>query len=121
MDEREKAIKVLAAQLMAIPMIRMDSNAANKMAQYMIDERVLGDLEGIDEVKEKEQPKDDGQKETKKRAVFKHFDGHDCETWYTCPYCGKTFGSWEVFRQKQNENGTSEYCPRCKKEVAGLG
>jgi hypothetical protein len=84
-----------------------------------IAERMLGDIEDIDE--EKEQPKEDGQKEPKKRAIFKHFDGHDCETWYTCPYCGKTFGEWEVFRQKQNENGTKRYCPYCKKEFAGQG
>lgn len=59
-------------------------------------------------------------RKTKKRAEFIGFSVHDCETFYRCPYCGKSFGGWDIFRQQKNENGTNEYCPHCKEELEGL-
>ena len=57
----------------------------------------------------------------KKRAIRQGFCSHDCETWYKCPECGKTFGDWAVFHQEKNENGSKNYCPFCKVELDGLG
>lgn len=53
----------------------------------------------------------------RKRAVYRSFCSHDCEVFYECPECGKVFGSWTVFFQNKNENGTNEYCPHCKVEL----
>lgn len=58
---------------------------------------------------------------TENKAIYKGYCAHDCEAWYKCPCCGETFGSWSVFHNKPNENGTKEYCPECKKELEGLG
>lgn len=58
--------------------------------------------------------------ENKKRAMCVGFCSHDCESHYKCPECGKIFGSWSVFGQKKNENGTNKYCPFCKVELDGL-
>ena len=44
------------------------------------------------------------------------FNSHDCETRYQC-ICGYCFGSWDLFHQEKNTNGTEKYCPRCKKEL----
>lgn len=57
---------------------------------------------------------------TKERARYIGFCDHDCEAHYECPYCKKRFGSFAVFHQKENENGTKKYCPHCKKELNGL-
>ncbi len=56
----------------------------------------------------------------KKKAIHVSFCSHDCETWYRCPECKEIFGSWSIFRQKDNENGTNKYCPHCKVELDGL-
>ena len=56
----------------------------------------------------------------KKRAIYQSFSSHDCEAWYKCPVCNKIFGSWTVYHQKKNENGTNKYCPHCKEELDGL-
>lgn len=56
----------------------------------------------------------------KKRAIYLSFSYHDCEAWYKCPECGEAFGSWSVFTQEKNENGTKHYCPFCKMELDGL-
>ena len=56
----------------------------------------------------------------KKRAIYESFSSHDCEAWYRCPECKKLFGSWSIFHQKENENGTNKYCPHCKVELDGL-
>lgn len=56
----------------------------------------------------------------KKRAWCVGFCSHDCEAWYECPHCGEKFGSWTVFHQEKNENGTKKYCPNCKEELDGL-
>ena len=55
------------------------------------------------------------------KAIYMNFSNHDCEMKYRCPYCDKIFGSWDVYRNKKNENGTKNYCPDCKKELDGLG
>lgn len=56
----------------------------------------------------------------KPRAIWQSFNSHDCEPYYRCPVCNKVFGGWLVFTQQPNENGTKEYCPHCKTELAGL-
>ena len=56
----------------------------------------------------------------KQRAMRVGFCSHDCEIWYECPHCKKKFGSWTVFLQEKNENGTKKYCPYCKEELDGL-
>ena len=56
----------------------------------------------------------------KKRAIYNGFCNHDCEAWYKCPECGKPFGSWSIYHQPKNENGTKNYCPFCKIELDGL-
>lgn len=54
-------------------------------------------------------------------AIYLSYSSRDCESWYQCPLCGKRFGSWSIYHQEPNENGTKEYCPHCKQELAGLG
>lgn len=56
----------------------------------------------------------------KPKAEYLGFNPHDSETFYKCTACGKTFGNWSIVAQKENENGTRRYCPRCKTELAGL-
>lgn len=56
----------------------------------------------------------------KKMAIYKGFSQHDCEAWYECPVCHKSFGSWTVSHNEKNDNGTTKYCPHCKTELAGL-
>lgn len=56
----------------------------------------------------------------KKTAIYESFDSHACEAWFRCPECNKIFGSWAVFGQLDNENGTNKYCPHCKVELDGL-
>lgn len=56
----------------------------------------------------------------KKKAIYKGYNPRDCEAFYECPDCGKVFGSWLVFHQEENENGTNKYCPHCKVELEGL-
>ena len=59
-------------------------------------------------------------KRKKKRAFFLGYSDHDCEAWYECPYCKKHFGSWSIFHNEKNVNGTRGYCPHCKEELEGL-
>ena len=56
----------------------------------------------------------------KPRAIYESFCSHDCEVHYSCPLCGGKFGSWLIFGQPKNENGTDKYCPHCKAELDGL-
>lgn len=56
-----------------------------------------------------------------RKAIYQGYNAHDCESWYKCPECNYVFGSWTIFHQKQNENGTRHYCPYCKTELDGLG
>ena len=56
----------------------------------------------------------------KPKAIYNGFNTHDADPMYKCPVCNKPFGGWDVFNQKKNENGTREYCPWCKTELAGL-
>lgn len=56
----------------------------------------------------------------KLRAIYCGFCNHDCEVRYKCPVCGCPFGSWEVYHNPENVNGTKEYCPVCKTELDGL-
>jgi hypothetical protein len=56
----------------------------------------------------------------KKEAEYLGFCSHDCEAHYRCPVCNKAFGSWSIYHQKENENGTKNYCPWCKEELDGL-
>ena len=56
----------------------------------------------------------------KQKAIYTGFSQHDCEAYYKCPYCNKSFGSWSVFHNVLNENGTKKYCPHCKEELDGL-
>lgn len=56
----------------------------------------------------------------KLQAVYLGFSNHDCEARYICPVCRKGFGSWAVFNQPKNKNGTKKYCPHCKVELNGL-
>lgn len=56
----------------------------------------------------------------KKSAIYKGYCSHDCEAWYECPVCHKVFGSWSVYHQTKNENGTNKYCPYCKEELSGM-
>ena len=44
------------------------------------------------------------------------YSSRDCETYYEC-ICGCKFGDWTIFHQKKNQNGTKDYCPKCKKEL----
>lgn len=53
-------------------------------------------------------------------AIYLGFSSHDCESRYRCPRCNNIFGSWSVFNNKENENGTNLYCPSCKTELDGL-
>ena len=50
-------------------------------------------------------------------AEYCGFSSHDCETWYRCPICKKTFGDWTIYHQKPNTNGTKDYCPHCETEL----
>lgn len=56
----------------------------------------------------------------KPKAIYLGFSSHDCESRYRCPVCNKPFGSWEIFLQQPNENGTRYYCPHCETELDGL-
>lgn len=57
---------------------------------------------------------------SKQKVIYTGFSQHDCEAWYICPCCNKSFGSWSVFHNALNENGTKKYCPHCKEELDGL-
>lgn len=57
---------------------------------------------------------------SKPRAIMQSYNPHDCEAFYQCPSCREVFGSWSVFDQEKNENGTKHYCPFCKVELDGL-
>ena len=59
--------------------------------------------------------------ELKPMAIEEGYCAHDCETHYRCPVCHKCFGSWRVFHQERNENGTKHYCPYCNTELRGIG
>lgn len=56
----------------------------------------------------------------KPKAIYLGFNSHDDESRYRCPACNKPFGSWLVFLQQPNENGTKHYCPNCEVELDGL-
>ena len=49
----------------------------------------------------------------KQRAIYLGFSNHDCEAWYKCPACLKTFGSWRI-------NIKDVRCPHCKTELDGI-
>lgn len=50
----------------------------------------------------------------KPRAIRIGFSEHDCESWYRCPICKQTFGSYQIFHQQ------TYCCPNCKTELDGL-
>ena len=49
-----------------------------------------------------------------KKLIYEGFSSHDCETWYSCPYCGKKIGGYLFPPQRKDER---IYCPYCKEEV----
>lgn len=53
----------------------------------------------------------------KKKAIYQSYNSHDCETFYKCPQCNEVFGDWTIYGQEENENGTKDYCPKCKTEL----
>ena len=55
--------------------------------------------------------------ELPKRLIYKSFSPHDCEAWYSCPYCMKNVCSWSLPSSFAVDNGEKMYCPHCKKEV----
>ena len=55
-------------------------------------------------------------KVTKIRPKNLGYSSRDCESHYEC-ICGYKFGSWTLFHQEKNENGTKDYCPNCKIEL----
>lgn len=50
------------------------------------------------------------------RPIVTSYNPRDCETHYRCT-CGRRFGSWDLFHQDRNSNGTNKYCPKCKIEL----
>lgn len=56
----------------------------------------------------------------KPKAMYVGFNSHDAETRYRCPICEKPFGSWTIYGNKPNRNGTKHYCPHCETELEGL-
>lgn len=56
----------------------------------------------------------------KPRAIYVGFSSHDCESRYRCPCCNTPFGSWDIYNNSKNKNGTKQYCPSCKTELLGL-
>lgn len=70
---------------------------------------------------EKDEKYERKKKDKKRRtAEYIGYSFHDTELWYRCPLCGHKFGSWTIFHQQKNENGTKNYCPSCKEELIGL-
>ena len=55
--------------------------------------------------------------EAPKRLINAGFCSHDCEAWYSCPYCDKKIGSWSLPSSFAVSNGEKMYCPYCEKEV----
>ena len=43
-------------------------------------------------------------------AIYQSYNSHDCEAFYKCPLCNRTFGSWSYSEQKQE-------CPWCKGRI----
>jgi Lar family restriction alleviation protein len=56
----------------------------------------------------------------KPEAMYVGFNSHDAETRYRCPICEKPFGSWTIYGNMPNKNGTKHYCPHCETELEGL-
>ena len=48
--------------------------------------------------------------------IYESYSSHDCETWYSCPYCKKKIGSWSLPSSGAVKKGEKIYCPHCKKE-----
>lgn len=34
-----------------------------------------------------------------KELIVIGYNGHDCETYYKCPFCGKEYTSWGLFHK----------------------
>lgn len=46
-------------------------------------------------------------------ATYLGFSPHDCEAWYKCPLCGKSFGDFSVDMKDVR-------CPHCKEKLEGI-
>ena len=55
----------------------------------------------------------EGKPKKKPDAIYLGFSQHDCEAWYKCPLCGRSFGSWSI-------NMKDVRCPDCKEELGGI-
>lgn len=45
--------------------------------------------------------------------IFSSYSQHDCESWYYCPICGESYGSWGFFH-KEMKPGDKFSCNGCK-------
>lgn len=45
--------------------------------------------------------------------VYGSYSQHDCESWYYCPICGESYGSWGFFNKGMNAGDKFE-CSGCK-------
>ena len=56
-----------------------------------------------------------------KTLIYESSNSHDCETIYSCPYCGEKISSWTLFHQerenKESDGTYKPYCPECGKFV----
>ena len=43
-------------------------------------------------------------------TIYQSYNSHDCEAFYKCPICNRTFGSWSYDEQKKK-------CPWCKSRI----
>ena len=51
------------------------------------------------------------------KAVYKSFNSHDCEAYYKCPLCNKTFGSWSLPAGYDSKDKGTASCPCCGTEL----
>lgn len=71
----------------------------------------LGDknVEELDEKTDEEAPE----------IKYSGYNEHDCESWYKCPYCGKSIGSWELFHAGIKK-GQVFTCEKCGKKIRSI-
>ena len=56
----------------------------------------------------------EGKPKKKPKAEYVGYNSHDCEAFYRCPVCYKTFGTWTIYGKKETR------CPHCNEELEDI-
>lgn len=92
---------------------------STEMNRFLNGAEVVKELEGGTNVSPADTSKDVDYEI--KQLIYESTNSHDCETIYSCPYCGEKISSWTLYHQERESRESDDtyrpHCPECGKFV----